>query len=96
MKRLKRIYGWTEQNEASFGIDVIDVPEEVDILPEHIDKETNEILCIRGLPEGQWYPKFLQAKKALILHWKRQQTVAKQALAKVRKTKLVAGVPVWG
>jgi hypothetical protein len=91
-----KVYGWEEQNECSFGIKDFTVTEEADIKPEDIDEETGEITCSHGLPEGQWFVLFRDAKRAAIEYWKHQKMVASHAITRIQKTKLMGDEILWG
>lgn len=83
MKR--KIYGWVEQNAASWGIEV----REIDL----DDYEEGQIVFDKDgsvygdVPHGIWFSSFSHAKRAAIAEWTDTLKTARCALRDIRRLK---------
>ena len=87
MKRHALIYGWSEQNEASFGVQKI----EFDLVPSEdlVSVASDGKLVGDVIPDGCWYLKYSQAKNACRQYWLDQIKIARAAIRSLSKIKVV-------
>jgi hypothetical protein len=84
-KRYLYIYGWTEQNEAAYGV----TKREFDCVPgeDMVTIAEDGELSGQVIPEGTWFLSFTEAKQAAVKYWTRQRDIARRALKQIREAK---------
>jgi hypothetical protein len=84
-KRYSHLYGWTEQNEAAYGVIKI----EHDICPSEDQATIDHDGSLYGpsIPDGTWFLTFREAKSAAIKVWTYNRDLARRAISAIREQK---------
>ena len=87
-RHYKEVFGWTEQNECSWGI----TKRNVDLIPSEDGVSVYEDGRLFGpeFDEGDWFISFTAAKKAVMQLWRERLQVAKEAIKSIRKQNLMS------
>lgn len=82
-RHYKKVYGWSEQNVCSWGVDT----RAVDLVPSEdgVTLDEDGRLCGGDFYKGDWFLTFAAAKRAALALWLDRLTTARQALASIRK-----------